>query len=114
MAFAFDFTVPPPISQEELFTPASTPASIRSTRTRKSSLPSAGVKRRAVAGGGGKKSQEQQQKKKEEDYTLPDDHHFNSQVLLRLFLKPKTGVSPNFWPPGARGSDSARSRIRSR
>ncbi|ORY82924.1 condensin complex subunit 2/barren [Leucosporidium creatinivorum] len=80
ITFSFDFTQPPPLSQEELFATAPTAASIRSTR--KTSLPSASAKGRRASKAVGK----------EENYTLPDDHQFNSQILLRLFLKPKTAL----------------------
>lgn len=68
------------MAQDELFASAPTTASIRSTR--KSSLPSAK----------GRKSKASSVGLKEDDFTLPDDHQFNSQILLRLFLKPKTAV----------------------
>ncbi|GAA5924910.1 hypothetical protein JCM1841_005365 [Sporobolomyces salmonicolor] len=75
-AFALDFSVPPLVSSKELFAPANPKSSITSSavsrsRTRRSTT--------ATNGSAG-----------EEDHTLPDDYHFNSQVLLRLFLKPRT------------------------
>ncbi|GAA5949509.1 hypothetical protein JCM21900_000244 [Sporobolomyces salmonicolor] len=75
-AFALDFSVPPPVSSKELFALANPKSSITSSavsrsRTRRSTT--------ATNGSAG-----------EEDHTLPDDYHFNSQVLLRLFLKPRT------------------------
>lgn len=76
--FALDFTGDPPMSKEELFQPAATKSSIllpRSTAAAKKTS-------RKLA----------QAKEDREDYTLPDDYQFNSNVLLRLFLKPKTTV----------------------
>ncbi|CEQ41071.1 SPOSA6832_02755, partial [Sporobolomyces salmonicolor] len=77
-AFALDFSVAPLVSSKELFAPANPKSSITSSavsrsRTRRSTT--------ATNGSAG-----------EEDHTLPDDYHFNSQVLLRLFLKPRTTV----------------------
>ncbi|GAA5868066.1 hypothetical protein JCM8547_000795 [Rhodosporidiobolus lusitaniae] len=67
-AFSFDFTAPPPGgSAKELFAPAAPKSSI--TSAVKKSKKAAGVE--------------------EDDNTLPADYGFNSQVLLRLFLKPK-------------------------
>jgi len=74
--FTLDFTADPPLSKEELFQPAAPkssillPGSTATARSRKSA----------------------QTKEEKEDYTLPDDYQFNSNVLLRLFLKPKTTV----------------------
>ncbi|GAA6053882.1 hypothetical protein JCM3770_005315, partial [Rhodotorula araucariae] len=70
--FTLDFSAPPPLSAKELFAPAAPKSSITTTvtaksRTRKSAPASA-----------------------DDDFTLPDDFGFNSQNLLRLFLKPKT------------------------
>lgn len=67
VAFAIDFANPPPLSAKELFAAANPKSSI-TTAARKTS-------RKATA--------------TEDDYALPDDFHFNSQNLLRLFLKPK-------------------------
>ncbi|GAA5879151.1 hypothetical protein JCM3774_002095 [Rhodotorula dairenensis] len=69
IAFAIDFANPPTLSAKELFAAANPKSSITAAArksTRKSAAASA-----------------------DEDYTLPDDFHFNSQNLLRLFLKPK-------------------------
>ncbi|SCV74682.1 BQ2448_7711 [Microbotryum intermedium] len=85
VTFAFDFTQPPPIAQKELFASAPTPASIRSARKSSLAPKSAGHGKRnsraAVAQG-----------TEEEQHILPDDFHFNSQILLRLFLKPKLAL----------------------
>jgi len=40
-----------------------------------------------------KKQKRRALQEKREDYLLPDDMHFSSQQLLRLFLKPKAAVS---------------------
>jgi condensin complex subunit 2 len=64
--FSIDFTTPATLSSKELFEPGTKTATM---------LPKS--KRKAT-----------------EDHTLPDDMHFNSQQLLRLFLKPKAIVRP--------------------
>ncbi|POY74947.1 hypothetical protein BMF94_1923 [Rhodotorula taiwanensis] len=69
VAFSIDFSNPPPLSAKELFASANPKSSI-TTATRKTA-------RKATAVNG------------EDNFTLPDDYHFNSQNLLRLFLKPK-------------------------
>ncbi|GAA6039825.1 hypothetical protein JCM8097_004242 [Rhodosporidiobolus ruineniae] len=66
VAFAFDFSAPPPASAKELFAPAGTKSTITSSL------------RKAAKGA-----------VEEEDFALPADFGFKSQVLLRLFLKPK-------------------------
>ncbi|SCZ97822.1 BZ3500_MvSof-1268-A1-R1_Chr3-3g06394 [Microbotryum saponariae] len=85
VTFAFDFTQPPPIAQKELFASAPTPASIRAARKSSLAPKTAGHGKRnsriAVAQG-----------TEEEQHILPDDFHFNSQILLRLFLKPKLAL----------------------
>ncbi|GJN94096.1 hypothetical protein Rhopal_007170-T1 [Rhodotorula paludigena] len=71
VAFSLDFTQDPPTSIKELFAAANPKSSITAsakTRARKST--GAGTA--------------------DDDFTLPNDFHFNSQNLLRLFLKPKT------------------------
>jgi hypothetical protein len=80
--FTLDFNVDPPLSKEELFQPAPTKSSIL--------LPGSTT----AAKKGSRKSA--QTKEDKEDYTLPDDYQFNSNVLLRLFLKPKTTVRASF------------------
>lgn len=77
--FALDFNADPPLSKEELFQPAPTKTSIL--------LPGSTT----VAKKGSRKSA--QVKEDRDDHTLPEDYQFNSDVLLRLFLKPKTTVS---------------------
>ncbi|GAA6015229.1 hypothetical protein JCM10207_003652 [Rhodosporidiobolus poonsookiae] len=67
--FSFDFTQPAALSAKELFAPAAPKSSITASAKR--------TKKATTAAG------------EEEDYTLPADYGFNSQVLLRLFLKPK-------------------------
>ncbi|KAM0747890.1 barren [Meredithblackwellia eburnea MCA 4105] len=68
-AFALDFTVPPLTSQKDLFAPASNASSIRNPS------PSSNAKGKG---------------KERDEFVLPKDYGFNSAVLLRLFLKPRT------------------------
>ncbi|BGP58418.1 hypothetical protein JCM8202_004242 [Rhodotorula sphaerocarpa] len=75
VAFAMDFSEPPALSAKELFAAANPKSSITTAATRRPTARSRAASSSATAG--------------EEDYTLPDDYHFNSQNLLRLFLKPK-------------------------
>lgn len=70
--FTLDFTSDPPLSLKELFAPAAPKSSITTA--------AAGPARKSAT------------KSADDDFTLPDDFHFNSQNLLRLFLKPKTTV----------------------
>lgn len=78
VAFAMDFSEPPALSAKELFAAANPKSSITTAATRRPTARSRAASSSATAG--------------EEDYTLPDDYHFNSQNLLRLFLKPKMTV----------------------
>ncbi|GAA5886436.1 hypothetical protein JCM5296_001906 [Sporobolomyces johnsonii] len=87
-AFSLDFSVPPAVSSKELFAPANPKSSITASAASRSRTRRSTTATNGVAG--------------EEDHTLPDDYHFNSQVLLRLFLKPRTtlrmrrrGVQPH-------------------
>ncbi|GAA5997380.1 hypothetical protein JCM5350_001664, partial [Sporobolomyces pararoseus] len=87
VAFTLDFTGDPPLSKEELFQLAATKSSILlpgSTTTAKK---------------GSRKSA--QSKEDRDDHTLPDDYQFNSNVLLRLFLKPKTTLKMRRRGPAA-------------
>ncbi|BGP52003.1 hypothetical protein JCM10450v2_007974 [Rhodotorula kratochvilovae] len=70
--FTLDFSAPPPLTAKELFAPAPPKSSITTSATAKSR-----ARKSAPASA-------------EDDFTLPDDFGFNSQNLLRLFLKPKT------------------------
>lgn len=76
--FIIDFLDPTPINTKELFAPGVT-STIRSAR--KKSLPSASSRRSS-----------RPTVEKEDSFTIPDDFHFTSSVLLRLFLKPKLCV----------------------
>ncbi|GAA5982564.1 hypothetical protein JCM10908_006700 [Rhodotorula pacifica] len=69
VAFAIDFANSAALSAKELFAAANPKSSITAA-ARKTSRKSAASNA-------------------DDDYTLPDDFHFNSQNLLRLFLKPK-------------------------
>lgn len=68
-ALVLDFSSAPALSSKELFAPANLKSSITSS-----------VKKAAASA--------------DDDWTLPEDYQFNSQMLLRLFLKPKTTVRP--------------------
>ncbi|GAA5843606.1 hypothetical protein JCM3766R1_002427 [Sporobolomyces carnicolor] len=85
--FALDFNADPPLSKEELFQPAPTKTSIL--------LPGSTT----VAKKGSRKSA--QVKEDRDDHTLPEDYQFNSDVLLRLFLKPKTTLKMRRRGPAA-------------
>ena len=82
--FTIDFLNPAEQTAKELFVLASKPAMI--------TLP---AKSGAATGAGTKGSKTIRIKKsaKRDDHLLPDDMHFTSQQLLRLFLKPKFTVS---------------------
>lgn len=82
-AFAIDFGAAPAVGAKELFA-AGTAASLRAPRAK-----GAGTGGRGRGAGG----RTRPPAAKEEEFVLPDDIHFSSQVLLRLFLKPKTLVS---------------------
>ena len=77
--FIIDFKAPPLIPQKELFAPG-LPASIRLAGRKP--FQTARERRRTS-----------KLKIKPENYTLPPDYHFSSQMLTRLFLKPKLIVS---------------------
>lgn len=77
-AFSIDFSAPPLLSQKELF--AAGPATAIRTARKSSVAPSARSRRSSRPA------------PREDTYVLPDDFHFSSQLLLRLFLKPKTAV----------------------
>jgi condensin complex subunit 2 len=62
--FAIDFSGSNPVSVKDLFAP-----------------------------GGATKLPQSRKRREHDTYTLPDDMHFTSQLLLRLFLKPKATVS---------------------
>lgn len=73
--FSIDFSLPPTLTQKELFAPGGAATSlprksVSTSSSRRSSRPAV----------------------KEENWTLPADYQFNSASLLRLFLKPKTAV----------------------
>lgn len=91
--FTIDFLNPPEQTAKQLFVPAS--------KTTMITLPS---KTGAVTAGstkaGGKNSRIKKSAKRD-DYLLPDDMHFTSQQLLRLFLKPKFTVCHDFLDFGA-------------
>ncbi|GAA6063614.1 hypothetical protein JCM10212_006437 [Sporobolomyces blumeae] len=89
--FVLDFTVAPPLSKEELFLPAQPKSSITLPLPVFSSS-SSSSRGRTVKGRKGKvpSDQDKDKAREQEDHTLPDDHHFNSNHLLRLFLKPRT------------------------
>ncbi|GAA5912980.1 condensin subunit BRN1 [Sporobolomyces salmoneus] len=91
--FTLDFSAEPPLSKEELFQPAATKSSIL--------LPGS----TAVAKKGSRKST--QNKEDRDDHTLPDDYQFNSNVLLRLFLKPKTTLKMRRRGPAALPANGA-------
>lgn len=84
VAFSLDFDLDPPIPQDELFAPAQ-PATIRVPRKTSLGITAATKRKRGSA--------KSVTATREESFQLPDDFHFNSQMLLRLFLKPKTIVS---------------------
>jgi len=79
-AFAIKFGEAPAVGQKELFA-AAPPASLRAPRAKA-----------AGAGGRARGGRTKPAAAKEDEFVLPDDIHFSSQVLLRLFLKPKTLV----------------------
>ncbi|GAA6013906.1 hypothetical protein JCM11491_000466 [Sporobolomyces phaffii] len=91
--FTLDFNGDPPLSKEELFQPAATKSSIllpgSTSGAKKSSRKSAQVK------------------EDRDDFTLPDDYQFNSNVLLRLFLKPKTALKMRRRGPAAFSANGA-------
>ncbi|KPV73018.1 uncharacterized protein RHOBADRAFT_55260 [Rhodotorula graminis WP1] len=97
VAFSLDFSGEPPVPIKELFAAAAP----------KSSITTAATKATTAAGRARKSSPTSA----DDDFTLPDDFHFNSQNLLRLFLKPKTtlkmrrrgGVQPQLGLDGAEG-----------
>lgn len=79
-AFAINFAEAPVVGQKELFASA-TAASLRAPRAKAAAAPAKGGRMRT-----------RPPASREEEFVLPDDIHFSSQVLLRLFLKPKTLV----------------------
>lgn len=80
VAFTIDFLNPPEQTAKQLFAPAS-----------KSTMITLPAKSGAKAGAG--KGSKTKKSAKRDDHLLPDDMHFTSQQLLRLFLKPKFTVS---------------------
>jgi len=93
VAFSLDFSGEPPVPIKELFAAAAPKSSITTAATKSSSS----------AAGRARKSSPTSA---DDDFTLPDDFHFNSQNLLRLFLKPKTTVRLSPARSSARSSTS--------
>jgi len=81
--FTIDFLNPAEQTAKELFVPAA-----------KSTMITLPTKSGAATAAGTKSSKTSRVKKstKRDDHLLPDDMHFTSQQLLRLFLKPKFTV----------------------
>lgn len=82
--FNIDFLSPPEQTAKELFVPASKSSMI--TLPSKTGAVTAGSTKSGAKGTRTKKSA------KRDDHLLPDDMHFTSQQLLRLFLKSKFTV----------------------
>lgn len=81
--FLIDFAAPSEINTKTLFTPGT-----------KAAISQPASKGRRISGGGKKKSKKAaKEEERSDEYLLPDDMHFSSRQLLRLFLKPKFGVS---------------------
>lgn len=76
--FSIDFEGEPSQTRKELFASSSVSTTLPKPK---------GGRRRSARSGSGN------DEKSKNDNTLPDDMHFNSQQLLRLFLKPKAIVS---------------------
>ncbi|KAM0789862.1 hypothetical protein ACM66B_006708 [Microbotryomycetes sp. NB124-2] len=85
--FAIDFSAPPPVPADELFATASA-ATIRMPRK----------------AGGGSEASKSRTVAREELYMLPDDCHFTSATLLRLFLKPKVSLRMRKRMPAVQGA----------
>lgn len=85
--FTIAFLDPAEQTAKQLFVPAT-----------KSSMITLPAKTGAVTAAGTKGSKNSRTKKvvKRDDHLLPDDMHFTSQQLLRLFLKPKFTVCMEF------------------
>ena len=84
VAFVIDFDNPPAQTAKELF--ASAPASTISTTSRRSSAGGSGARRSSVKTPASATGEADR-------HLLPDDHQFSSQILLRLFLKPRSYVN---------------------
>ncbi|KAL8291375.1 hypothetical protein RQP46_002353 [Phenoliferia psychrophenolica] len=102
VAFALDFAKPVSLDQKDLFLAAPTVASIRAPRKsslapRKSSSRSRRSSRAVPA----------TSKANDDAFTLPTDFHFNSAVLLRLFLKPTAQLRMRRRGTTAGGGNSA-------
>jgi hypothetical protein len=86
LPFVIDFETPSTVSSKKLFEPGTKTAI---------SLPAVKTKKRKIGINGkkGKKAKEEEEEEERDEHLLPDDMHFSSRQLLRLFLKPKFTVS---------------------
>ncbi|KAI5479524.1 hypothetical protein MNV49_003466 [Pseudohyphozyma bogoriensis] len=78
VAFVIDFDEPAPTPFKEIFAPAATMSTIQ-TAARKTGAKKSLTNESATA--------------KQDAHILPDDFHFNGDLLLRLFLKPRTTLT---------------------
>lgn len=87
LPFVIDFEGPSTITTKKLFEPGTKTAT---------SLPAPKIKKRKVTKSTkrGKKVKQEEEVEERDEHLLPDDMHFSSRQLLRLFLKPKFTVSP--------------------
>lgn len=89
--FLIDFENAEPPSAKDLFATAKAAITLPATaaKTGRGTSPPKGKK--------GKKSKDVHEEVEERDeHLLPDDMHFSSRQLLRLFMKPKFTVSGNY------------------
>ena len=86
LPFVIDFEGPSTVTTKKLFEPGTKTAT---------TLPAPKVKKRKVTKGTkrGKRVKEEEEVEERNEHLLPDDMHFSSRQLLRLFLKPKFTVS---------------------
>jgi condensin complex subunit 2 len=86
LPFVIDFEGPSTITTKKLFEPGTKTAT---------SLPAPKIKKRKVTKSTkrGKKVKQEEEVEERDEHLLPDDMHFSSRQLLRLFLKPKFTVS---------------------
>jgi condensin complex subunit 2 len=87
LPFVIDFENPSTMTSKKLFEPGTKTAT---------ALPAPKLKKRKVAGAKkGKKVTTEIDVEDRDEHLLPDDMHFSSRQLLRLFLKPKFTVGDN-------------------
>jgi len=93
LPFVIDFESPSTLTSKKLFEPGTKTAT---------SLPAPKLKKRKVTKGTkkSKKAIPEVEVEERDEHLLPDDMHFSSRQLLRLFLKPKFTVGDDLIASG--------------